>query len=54
MNEKAGFPVLTEAMAYSLFTRPYRANKRSFTVGNTEIGRTRLPTKAERMAMMAV
>ena len=54
VNEKAGFPVLTETMVYSLFTRPHRANKRLFTVGNIQIGRTRLPTKAEQMAMMAV
>ena len=50
VNTKTGFPVLTEAMVYSLFTRPHRANKRLFTEGNIQIERTRLPTKAEQMA----
>ena len=54
VNEKAGFPVVTEAMIYSLFTRPHRSNKRLFTGGNIQIERTRLPTKAEQMAAMAV
>ena len=53
VNEKTGFPMVTEAMVYSLFTRPHRANKRLFTEGNIQIERTRLPTKAEQMAAMA-
>ena len=50
VNEKTGFPMMTEAMVYSLFTRPHRANKRLFAAGNIQIERTRLPTKAEQMA----
>ena len=51
VNEHTGFPVLTEAMVFTLMTRPHRANKRLFTAGKIQIKRTRLPTKAELMAM---
>eukprot|EP01043_Picozoa_sp_COSAG02_P035942 COSAG02_NODE_2604_length_8443_cov_6.439593_14_plen_53_part_00 len=30
VNEHTGFPVLTEAMVFTLMTRPHRANKRLF------------------------
>ena len=50
VNEHTGFPMLTEAMVFSLLTRPQRANKRLFAAGKIQIGRTRLPTKAEREA----
>ena len=55
VNEHTGFSVLTEAMVFSLLTRPHRANKRLFAAGKIHIERTRLPTKAEREveAMMA-
>ena len=55
VNEHTGFSVLTDAMVFSLLTRPHRANKRLFAAGKINIGRTRLPTKAEREAevMMA-
>ena len=52
VNEHTGFPVLTEAMVFSLLTRPHKANKRLFAAGKIQIGRTRLPTKAE-LFMMA-
>ena len=52
VNEHTGFPVLTEAMVFSLLTRPHKANKRLFAAGKIHIGRTRLPTKAE-LFMMA-
>ena len=48
VNDKAGFPMVTEAMVYSLFTRPHKANTRLFQ--KIQIERTRLPTKAEQMA----
>ena len=51
VNEKAGFPVVTDAMIYSLFTRPHRANKRIFKPDYINIQRQRLPTKAERHAL---
>ena len=51
VNEKAGFPVVTNAMIYSLFTRPHRANKRLFAADNIHIERTRRPTKAEQVVM---
>ena len=51
VNEHAGFPVLTEAMVFSLMTRPHRANKRLFAAGKIQIERTRLPTKAELLVM---
>jgi hypothetical protein len=54
VNEHTGFPVLTEAMVYSQMTRPHRANKRMFSAGKIQIQRTRLPTKAELMAMAQV
>ena len=55
VNEHTGFSVLTDAMVFSLLTRPHRANKRLFAAGKIHIERTRLPTKAEREAevMMA-
>ena len=40
VNEHAGFSVLTEAMVFSLLTRPHRANKRLFAAGKIHIGRT--------------
>ena len=52
VNGHTGFPMLTEAMVFSLLTRPQRANKRLFAAGNIHIERTRLPTKAE-LFMMA-
>ena len=49
VNDHAGFPVLTEAMVFSLLTRPHQANKRWFA--NIKIERTRLPTKAEKLEL---
>jgi len=51
VNERSfgGSPVLTEAMVFSLLTRPHRANKRLFA--GIKIDRTRLPTKAELLLM---
>ena len=51
VNGKAGFPVVTDAMIYSLFTRPHRANKRICKPDYIKIQRQRLPTKAERHAL---
>ena len=47
VNEKTGFPMVTEAMIYSLFTRPHKANKRIFKPDYIQIERNRVPTKAE-------
>ena len=51
VNGKAGFPVVTNAMIYSLFTRPHKANKRIFKPDYIHIERQRLPTKAEQKAL---
>ena len=48
VNAKAGFPAVTKAMIYSLFTRPHKANKRLFGPGKIDVGRERHLTKAER------
>ncbi len=47
VNAKAGFPAVTKAMIYSLFTRPHKANKRIFKPDYIQIERNRVPTKAE-------
>ena len=47
VNEHTGFPMLTEAMVFSLLTRPQRANKRLFAAGNTKAER-----EAEAMVQM--
>ena len=47
VNDKAGVPILTKDMVYTLFTRPEKMNKRVFGDGKLMITRHKLPTKAE-------
>ena len=52
VNDKAGVPILTKDMVYTLFTRPEKMNKRVFGDGKLMITRYKLPTKAEMAAAL--
>ena len=47
VNIRAGVPILTKDMIYTLFTRPEKRNKRMFEDGKLRITRQRVPTKTE-------
>ena len=52
VNDKAGVPILTKDMVYTLFTRPEKMSERVFGDGKLMITRHKLPTKAEMAAVL--